>query len=233
MTAQLQRLIDKRDSFELVRDKVAVILLEESDEQQRLALSEGLDPEQWKLRVFSETSTPWTSFQESEGPQTPIVNVWFETMNFVKAGSNPISRQNGVATIHVDCYGFGFSKGTDEGHTPSDAMAAEEAARAVRLVRNILMSGFYTYLGFPQGVDLPEGELQVVRGRWPTGITAFQPAQEERPVERVAAMRLDLEVSLNEFGPEYEGEELETTTLAFTRSPTGEWFAATYGVPPV
>jgi hypothetical protein len=233
MAAVLQELIDKSDSFELVRAKLATILLEESAAQQLLAHADGQDPRLWALRVFTERSNPWAEFRDdSDEPQTPIVNVWFENMPFVKAGSNMVSRQKGVATFHIDCYGFGFAKATITGHTPGDVMASDEASRAVRLVRNILVSGFYAYLGFPQANALPVGQEQIVRGRWPASLTAFQPAQDDRPVVRVNAIRLDLEVEVNEFSTEYVGEELETITAGFTRTGGGEWLSTTFGVAP-
>jgi hypothetical protein len=232
MAAQLQTLINKRDSFELVRAKLATILLEETAAQQVLAHAAALDPNLWKLRVFTERSNPWAEFKDSDEPQTPIVNVWFENMPFAKAASNMVSRQKGVATFHLDCYGFGFAKGTDQGHTSAEVMASDEASRAVRLVRNILVSGFYVYLGFPQANTLPAGQEQIVRGRWPASMTAFQPAQDDRPVVRVNAIRLDLEVEVNEFSTEYVGETIETITAGFTRTGGGEWLSTTFGVDP-
>jgi hypothetical protein len=228
VTAQITTLIRNRASFELVRDRIATILTEESLKQQELAVGEGLDPRDWTLRVFTERSTPWTEFdQESDTPQAPIVSVWFETSAFDKGKSNVISRQQAAGTFHVDCYGYGFSRRTASGHTPGDLMATEEASRAARLVRSILMSGPYVYLGFPQGKALPEDQEQIVCGRWVPVITAFQPAQDDRPVERVTAMRVDLEVNFNEVSFEHPGVELEEVNTTFARGESGEWFSVT------
>jgi hypothetical protein len=101
------------------------------------------------------------------------------------------------------------------------------------LVRNILMSGYYTLLGFPQRSEFsPErkaaGEQQIVMARFPGSITAFQPAQDDQPVDRVAAVRFDLEVAYNEQSQEYQGEPLELLAFTFGRGEDGEWLSAEY-----
>lgn len=230
LTPQLQSLIDKLDNRELVRDQVAAIIKVESDAQVRLAPPLGRDPYLWQLRVFTERSSPWAAFSDTPDGKRPIVNVWAESSTFEKPRSNVISSQTAVGTVHVDCYGFGVAEETIGGHDAADLVAAREAERSVRLCRNILMSGFYTYLGFPQQKFLPEGKKQVCFGRWVSSITSFQPVSSERPVERVAAIRLDLEVTYEEHGPEYIGQPLEILAVSLTKTPDGEWIAPQYNL---
>lgn len=224
LTAQIQTLIETPDNRELVRDQIAAILKVEADSQRALAQAAGKDPELWRLRVYSEKAEPWAAFSDSK--KSPIINVWVENSTADKAGSDPVNHSKWQTTYHIDCYGFGVTQGTDQGHDAADKMAVFEAERALRQCRNILASSYYTYLGFPQGAFLPQGQKQVVWGRWISNITSFQPPQSERPVERVQAIRLDLEVTYSEFSPQYVAQPLEILALALTKSDDGEWLDA-------
>lgn len=224
ITARIPFLIDKRDNREIIRDRIAEILKVESEAQQAFATGASQDPNLWKLRVYSERSEPWQSFRDSSPTGSlPIVNVWFENGNFDKSGSDQIKTQKAISTYHVDIYGFGVAEDTESGHIAADLKASRERERALTLVRNILMAAEYTYLGFPQQSALPPGEKQVVFSRWPSSITAFQPGQLERPVERVIAVRLDLEVTHSEFSPQIPTRPLEVISTTLTRAPDGEW----------
>lgn len=225
---QITTLIEKRDNRELVRDQIAAILKVESAHQQALADEASQDPSRFALRVFSERTEPWAAVKASDPQRVPIVNVWFDSGNFEKNGSDLIKHQKFTGTFNVDCYGFGVAEETLEGHTSADKKAVEEAERAVRLSRNILMSSFYTYLGFPQGRYLPQGQQQVVWSRWTTSIQAFQIPVSDRPTERVAAYRLALEVTMSEFSPQYVPETLELISSTLERTPDGEWLSAEY-----
>ena len=44
----IQALIDKQDSFEIVRDKIGLILASESASQQALATAAAKDPDLWR-----------------------------------------------------------------------------------------------------------------------------------------------------------------------------------------
>lgn len=228
IVAQIQNLIDKQDNRELVRDQIAAILKAESNQQRVLALAASKDESLWKLRVYSEKNEPWSAFSDTK--RSPLVNVWVENSNFDKAGSDPIHHQKSVSTFHVDCYGYGITQDTLTGHAAADRMAVLEAERAVRLCRNILMSSYYTYLGFPQGAFLTGDQKQVVWSRWSSSVTSFQPAQTDHPVERVAAIRLDLEVTYSEYSPQYQGEPLEILALSLTKDSGGEWFSSDFNL---
>lgn len=219
LTPQLQSLITRPDNRELIRDQIAAIIKIELEGQRQMAEGHGLDSSPYRARVFVERADPWSAIDKAN--RTPIVSVWAENATFEKGASNVVSTQRCTGTFHIDVYGFGVSEDSQRGHTPADLMASLEAERMARNVRQILMSGFYAYLGFPQLRELPTGE-QIVFGRWLSTITSFQPEMETRPVERVLAIRLDLEVSYNEFASEYQGPPLEIITLSMTKSPDGE-----------
>ena len=80
------------------------------------------------------------------------------------------------------------------------------------LVRNILMSAQYTYLGL----------RGLVWKRWPQSITVFQPQIEGQAVQNIRGARLAFEVGFNEFSPQYQPEVLELLSVNVERSETGE-----------
>lgn len=208
-------LIDKFDNFEIIGTKIAEILVVELANQQTLASAASKDPNLWKLRVFHEASNPWSEWIDSPSSAedgAPIVNVWFNNENVDGRASNVVERQTINAVYNIDCYGYGISSAQVSGHDPGDQRAALEAQRAVRLVRNILMSAHYAYLGM-QGT---------VGKRWVQAIDAFQPQQEQRAVQHIVAMRIQLAVSFNEFSPQVEGAPLELVATTVKRIGSGE-----------
>lgn len=225
----ITELIEAPDVVELVRDRIAALLLEESNNQKVLAAAAvpPKDPALWALRIFVERTNPWAEFYDGDESledvtinETPIVNVSFDSSTQNKSKSNTISGVHTTATFNVDVYAVGVSKDTPEGHTPGDAAAAIEVARAVRLVRKILMAG--------EQADL--GMTGVVGERWVAGITAFQPSIDGETVQQIVANRIVFEVSFREDSPQVSGEPFEGTTVTVKRAGTGEiYFTARYG----
>jgi hypothetical protein len=210
----IANLIDKQDSFEIIRDKIGSILLNETISQQALATAAAKDPNLWRLRVFSERANPWEEWLNDSPDKAPIVNVWFDNEDFDKSASNIMQRQKATGVFNIDCYGCGISKETVTGHDPGDKLAALESHRALRLVRNILMSADYTYL-----------ELRgLIWLRWIRSINAFQPQQDISPVQKVFASRIALEVGYNEFSPQMPEEVLELVHVDVFRAETGELY---------
>lgn len=216
----LTELIDKVDSQELIRDQIAAIILDEQTGQQALATAAGKEKRLWALSVFTERSNPWDAFQKGATEQLdvpPIVNVTFEASSFDKGASNSVKRQKGTFTYNVDCYGYGVARKTDAGHLSGDEQAGLESARAVKLVRNILMAGAYTYLGL----------RGTVWTRWISGVNAFQPEFEGRTIQQVVASRIAFEVEANEFSPQIVGQPLEIVSATVKRAETGEIYFVT------
>ncbi len=175
------------------------------------------DPRLWRLKIFLERANPWADFIDSPDPLdvSPIINVSFDNTTYDQARSNSVERQRSIAVFHVDCYGYGVSApeaDPDDGHVPGDEDAALEAHRAVRLARNILMAGAYTYLGL----------RGIVGFRWPQSITIFQPSADDRRVQNVVGARIALEVQFNEFSPQVDGEQLELISTLVKRAETGQ-----------
>ena len=208
-------LINKQDNFEIIRDQIAAILVIEVASQQALATIALLDPDDWKLRIFTERSNPWGQWLNIE-PATdtsPIINIWYDNSNFDKSASNGMERQKSESIFNIDCYGVGIS--SDEplsGHNPGDKEAAFEVHRALRLVRNILMAAEYTYLGM----------RGLVWSRWPQSITPFQPQIDNRAVQHVAGARIAFNVGFNEFSPQVAEETLEYLAVDIKRTEDGQ-----------
>jgi hypothetical protein len=222
--ALITTLIDRLDSFEVVRDQIAAILLIEQLGQQSLAIAAGKDPDLWKLRIFTERSNPWDEWPDADERQvagaidfTPLVNVSFDNDTFDKSRGNPVSQQQADGVFNVDVYGHGVSADDGaSGHIPGDQAAALEAARGARLVRSILLSAAYVNLGL----------RPIVGNRWVGSRTSIQPARGDRPVQHVMAQRIALQVSYLEFAPQWDGVPLEFVSTSFKRAETGEIFIA-------
>jgi hypothetical protein len=206
-------LIDKHDTFEVVRDQIAAILATEVASQMALATAAAKDPDDWKLRIFSERSNPWEQLLNEQTDRSPIVNVWYDNSGFNQSASNVVERQATEAVYNIDCYGYGMSSDDPTGgHTPGDKEAALEVHRALRLVRNILMAADYTYLGL----------RKTVWKRWPQSVTVFQPQLDGRSVEQVVGARMAFRVTFNEFSPQVAENVLELVSTNVKRTEDGE-----------
>lgn len=210
----IPELIDKQDGFEIIRDKIVQILVTESASQQALATAAGKDPNLWKLNIYAERGNPfeqWLNDPCSTVDTTPIVNVWYDSSTFPPNTSNVVGRQKSEGVFNIDCYGFAFSKADGAGHKPGDREAAYEVARALRLVRNILMAAPYTYL-----------ELRgTVWKRWIDSMMSFQPEFNERLVQNVRGGRIAFRVEFNDFSPQFAEETLEQIYTTIRRAEDG------------
>lgn len=218
MPAEIKDLISKVDNVEIIRDQIAAILAVE------LANQGVLSGGQPQPSVFTERSNPWGVFLTPQPEITqPVINVWWDSSTFDESTSNVVERQKCAATINIDCYGGAVSQ--DDGGTgqlAGDEEAARAAQRAVRLARNILMAGQYTYLGL----------RGLVWKRFPLTISMFQAQIDNRAAQRIVGARLALQVHFSEFSPQYVGETLETLLIEVYRKETGQLLvAAQYPTP--
>ena len=214
-------LIDKFDTFELVRDQVAAILVAERDAQMALAIAGSQDPERWNLGVFIERSNPWADFESAPSAATPIVSISFDSSSFDDNASNTFERQKSVALYDIVCFGYGKSAEDGAGHIPGDRRAMLEAQRACRLVRNILMAVEHRYLGL----------RGLVWGRSLRSIRAVGSPTEKRPAIHIGVMHLVLEAHFNEFSPQFVPEELEAVVAQLEVAPSGQVITARFGAP--
>jgi len=206
-------LIDKQDTFEIIRDQIAAILALEVTNQKALAVIAAKDPALWDLKIYTERSNPWEQYDSDNPDPTPIVNIWFDTVQFDKSASNLVERQKGTGVFNIDCYAIGVSQTDGAGHKPGDKEAALNVQRAVRLVRNILMAAENMYLQLTRGVAWD---------RIPQAITIFQPAIDARQIQQIVGARLAFNVSYNEFSPQVVGEILELLSVDVIRTEDGQ-----------
>lgn len=209
----IQTLIDKQDSFEIIRDQIAAILAQEVTSQKQLATDAGKDPALWDFKVYTERSNPWESYLNDIAELTPIVNVWYDNSVFSETQSNIVEKQATDGIFNIDCYAVANSSdNVAGGHNPGDKEAAFAVQRVLRLVRNILMSAEYTYLGL----------RGLVWQRWPQTVTAFQPQQDRANVRPVIAARIGFRVKFNEFSPQISGNVLELLSAQVSRAEDGQ-----------
>lgn len=205
-------LIDKQDTFEIVRDQIAAILATESANQVILAAGEP-DPSDWAFDVFTERSNPFDRFLEAEKAvdKTPIVHVWYETSTFDRGASDVVKTQKADGSFNIDIYGYGETHFTDTTQTPGDKEAILETQRVVRLIRNILMAAEYTYLGL----------RGVVWGKWINSVQMFQPEIDGQTVQKISGARIRLDVQFSETSPQIAGVDLDLISACVKRTEDG------------
>lgn len=220
----LQELVDKQDGFEIVRDQIGALLVLETANQVAKAIEAGRDSKPWALRIFSDRSSPigeFVDFDSTRATPEPIVNVSYNGSIYEKRASNAVEQQRAESTFWIDCYVVaGSTSDGSSGHIPGDQLAARDLHRVVRLVRNYLMAGPNTYLQLPGKVG----------GRWLQGIDVLELPNDTQPVQHIAAARLTLQVSHQEYSPQYQGPPLELLSVNVNRAPNGElsYLTATY-----
>ena len=198
MQAQIQTLLNEKDNIEKIRDAIALILKNELSNQYALAETAGIESlEDFNIGVYLESARPWELTEnELGGNPFPLVNILLNEMRRVegKAGS-AIGRKRYTASFSIDCYACGNTEADSD-----DAMqAALKAWRIACIVRSILMSGFYAYLGM-RGVVL-ERDMPGIK----TGI----PSNLAESAAAVTVARIDFSVSFYEDSPQGDGAELE------------------------
>lgn len=213
----LQELIDKQDGFEIVRDQIALLIATEVANQVALATTAGKpDPQLWNLRTYIERANPYEAFLNDQSSPIPIINVWYDSSNFDDSVGGTVEHQQAAGVFNIDCYAIGVA-GDDGsgGHLPGDKEAALNVQRALRLVRNIIMSSTNTYL------QLQKGSVAHVSRRWPGAVQVFQPELSDTPAQQIIAARLPLNVTFSEFSPQYVPNDLEIVNVEVTKDPDG------------
>lgn len=141
-------LIEKLDNFEKCQNRIVEILSLEIYNQMQLATAAAKDPTPWDIRVFMDRSSPWEAFME--GDLRPVVNVTFSRADMDARSSSLVNEATFDGEFLVDVFGFGVAMDTDEGFDPADYVATQNAKRAFRIVRNILLAGENTNFGIPE-----------------------------------------------------------------------------------
>lgn len=228
----IEALIDKVDALEAVRDQIAGVLAVEVASQKALAVTAGKDPLLWDLRVYIERADPWNMFLSAPDPvtaraeTTPLVHVSYDRSDFDEEGSDLVERQKSASVFFIDVYGYGVAQDVSSGgHRPADKMAREERDRAMRLVRNILMSANYFDLGMSG----------FVYARWTVSIEAFHLRDDNdrsSPIAHIGASRLTLRVVHEEVSPQVAGRVFEMASIVVTRPDGRVLLRMIEGTPP-
>lgn len=212
---QIQGLIDKKDNFEIIRDKIGQILINEITQQKAFATASGKDASLWDVNIYLERSNPFEQYLNPEPDVTPIVNIFTDNLNLNASSSGVVERQTVVGIFNIDCYALGIAQNSSTGFVAGDEQASYNVQRTVRLVRNILFSSYYTYL------DL----RGLVGKRWIQSINFYQPEVNLSSIQKIYAARISLMVDFNEFSPQYQGEELDYIAVDIHRARDGKLIA--------
>lgn len=207
----LQSLIDKKDSFELVRDQIAGILVTELANQQALAVIAAKDPLDWTITVLLERDAPiekWlNAAPERTAPTVPTVSISVENSNRNdKKSSVAGGEQVYEVTYILDVLARGVTTETaGDGHLAADQAARLNCHAAVRLVRNILSATENRRLKLNA----------IVHGHVHFRTIEFGEAAtvETQPNFSVWAGRCRFSVTMTELSPEYEGVPLDVIRI--------------------
>jgi hypothetical protein len=198
MPALITSLIDKQDSNEIIRNKIAVILATEEANQRALATAASKNPDLWKFAVYIERSKPWEVLTDTDGDEIgdfPLVNVSFDNDRFDNKGGSIIGMQKTTGTFYLDCY----AHKTKTASLSGDEATSKEAERIARLVRNIIMYGDYSYLGLPG----------IVTKRYIVRREKLQPDTRQEGFENIVVCRLTLDVEYEEYTTQSAGVSMD------------------------
>jgi hypothetical protein len=139
---QITELIEAPDILEAVRDQLAALLSLELQNQYALARDKGIPrARDYNIAVFVENSRPYDGAVTGQG-RISLINVLVSKV--IIPASNPrIGNQKEKAVIFIDC----AADGNNTGNFRGDKSAAFRAWKIMRLVRRIVMSEQYAYLG--------------------------------------------------------------------------------------
>ncbi len=222
LEAKIATLIDKQDSIEVIRDRIAELIKIETANQMLLAIAAAKDPEQWDMRVFPECFREieqWLNVDDDLYP-VPLVCVSTQGANIDTSKSTGVGRTVYRGRFAIDCYAAGHSQADGPGkHIPGDVDAAKNRDRAARLVRNILMATDNRQLQL-EAEKIIWGDLIVQGYDFP------EPTVEAHPTRDVRAVRFLVEVVYNETAPQPVAGTLEDARIDIRRDEiTGEIIA--------
>jgi len=197
MESRIKTLLTTPDNAEIIRDQIAAILKMELTNQKILAENnpEIINKKDFDIKVYIENSRPWALLGDKpEKNPFPLVNVCLQD---IKKDSGPIAGKiKYTGTYLIDCYGTGnFQPENTAEWIPDDYLSAIRAWQLARVTRNIIMSGFYSFLGM----------RDIVRSRDIESITTVIPTGLQDAAISITACRIILKVDLHETSPEADG----------------------------
>ncbi|MCL2093817.1 MAG: hypothetical protein FWH12_06445 [Treponema sp.] len=141
---QVTELEEAQDNVEIVRDQLAAILSLELQNQFELAKNEGKPTADYDIKIYVENSRPYDTIDDEA---VSLVNIVLQEVT-TPHGNPRMGAQKSQAIFHLYC----TANGNTTGDFRDDQSASFRAWRIMRLVRRILMSEQYTYLGMRKTV---------------------------------------------------------------------------------
>lgn len=196
--------------IQLVIDKIGEILVNESANQQALAIAGGKDPDLYKIRVFADRFNP---FDNMKTDTTPLVSIKESDDSKELSVSGNHGKQQKLLTINIDCFGIGRAEETVSGHRPADLDASQDGRRAANLVNKILKSDINSNLQL---------DRKIVNSVNITGEQYFEPDFDSRQMGPVVAKRLSLQCKVTDTPMINNGVELLGVVVDVERGDSGE-----------
>lgn len=220
MAAKITQLINKQDSFEIIRDQIAAILEIEKENQKVLA---GPSADDYDFKVYIEKFHPWELLIDSNGDligDTKLANVFFDTTSQNSSQTSQASQTHVYdGIINIDCYGAKITEEISEGtHNAGDELTARESQRVARLARNILAYNEY----------YPKLALSgIVNNFTIKQLNSLQPNIQDRPSSNIMVTRIMLQINYNEFNFATVPATLGLLTSKCTRAEDGSLYFQT------
>jgi len=211
MNSQLTTLFKTQDNAEKIRDQIAAILKLEFENQKALANNDPHieNKNDFDISVYLENTRPWELTGNSAGKSPfPLVNVCLNeiTEEHNSGGTSGLIKYKG--SYCIDCYACGnfIENENEDDVTLDDSLSTFRAWQTARITRNILMSGFYTYLGMQS----------IVRRRRISKITTIIPNGLSEAALAVTACRIFFEVDFQEDSLQAKGVDFEEISFIAT-----------------
>jgi hypothetical protein len=221
MANKIAVLIENPDNIEKIRDQVSAILKIETAAQYAMALAAGAaDAGDYRIGIWQEKSRPWQINEDAEKKNPfPLVNVSLMGFHADGSGGPAVGQKKYTGEIYLDCYASGEFTADESDDTDS----ARRAWKVGRVIRNILSSEQYSYLGL-RGIVR---DIRIVEGK-----TGDPRNQNENSAQSVTICRLVLQINYYEDTPQASPAEFEEYNFVAS-SPSGEVLFDMTGVPGV
>jgi hypothetical protein len=170
------------------------------------------DANDFNIGVYLERERPWQLTENSEGESPfPLVNVKLAGYRKENEPGSPVNHQKYIGDFIIDCYAQGTPDNPDYF---DDTDATIRAWKLGRMVRKVLMSGYYTYLGM----------RDIVRRREITEAGTGTPTDKTGNIDdsavSVTICRILFSVYFSEESPQAAGVKLEE--ISFKASAPGK-----------
>jgi hypothetical protein len=213
MDSQIKELLKNQDNAEKIRDQIAAILKQEFTNQKLLADndSEIANKKDYDIKVYIENARPWLLLGDTAAKNPfPLVNVSLQDTK-KDTGSGIAGKVKYTGTFFIDCYGCGnYQPENEKEFIPDDYLSTVRAWQTARITRNIIMSGFYSYLGMKP----------VVRKREIQSTVTVIPGGIQDSAISITACRITLLVDFEETSPEAQG--IDFNGISFMSNDSGE-----------